>query len=107
LAHRVRIQPAATADAQAHAAFIQEREQGPEAALKWLSGLFDVIESLSEMPNRFKVIDEQDAFDIQLRQLLYFSHRVIYHVDEESRSVHVLRVYHSARDHLDTADLDE
>ncbi|MEK7660616.1 MAG: type II toxin-antitoxin system RelE/ParE family toxin [Pseudomonadota bacterium] len=94
--YEIIIQDKAVEDAQDYAVYILS-ESGRVAALKWLDGLYDEIETLSQMPQRFKIIDENDSIEIELRQLLYFSHRVIYHINDESNSVHIIRVYHSAR----------
>lgn len=52
------------------------------------------------MRRRFRVITEQTHFSIELRQFLHYSHRVIYHVNDDTGTVHVLRVYHGRRDVL-------
>lgn len=96
LIYKIIIQDKASEDTQKYAAYILY-ESGRVAALKWLDGLFDAIETLSQMPQRFKIIEENDSFEIELRQLLYFSHRIIYHIEDESNSVHIIRIYHSAR----------
>jgi hypothetical protein len=57
------------------------------------------------MPRRYPVIAEQAQFAIELRELLYFSHRVIFHVNDASKIVHVLRIYAAAQDALRVDDL--
>ena len=92
-------------DTREYAAFVRHEKQSASAAKRWLDELEGVILSLSEMPNRYKVIEEQEAFGISLRQVLHYSHRVVFHVNEATQSVHVLRVYHGARRELSPDDV--
>ena len=98
--YRVRVQPAALADIEAFVAFIRERELEPSVAVRWYDGLVEAVLSLGSMPERCPVIPEQDSFKIELRHFHYHSHRVIFHIDEGARTVEILRIYHSARDAL-------
>lgn len=75
-----------------------------ERALRWFDGLEAAIESLAEMPRRFGAAREQPAVPgIDLRQMPYKSHRVIYMVREHE--VHILHVRHTAQDELGSSDL--
>lgn len=91
-------------DAEQYATYIINQGSS-EGARRWLEGLELKIQDLAEMPRRFKVIPEQSWFDIELRQFLYHSHRVIFHVRDEANSVHVLRVYHGSQDVLIPSDV--
>jgi len=104
LAYKVILQSTALGDAEGYAQWIKE-QSGLTPAERWLRGLEAVIGSLAEMPARFKVIDEQEEFSVELRQVLHHSHRVIYHVNEVTQSVHVLRIYHGARRPLSKGDV--
>jgi len=77
LAYRVIVQRAAVGDAQEYAAFIRDKS-GARAADLWLMELQETVDSLSEMPARFPVIDEADEFEIELRRALLHSHRIIF-----------------------------
>lgn len=71
----------------------------PEIALGWYEGLEAAIASLSEMPARCGYARENDAFPrIELRQLIFKSHRLIFTVRGDE--VHVLHVRHVARANL-------
>ena len=70
----------------------------PEAAERWYDKLVEAILSLETMPASCKIIEEQAWFAIELRQYLYHSHRIIFHLDRTARVVQVLRIYHGARD---------
>ncbi len=105
--YKVRIQPAALRDAEEYAAFIQDKNLEPSAAARWYDGLTEIILSLGSMPARCPVIPEHESFKIEIRHLHYHSHRIIFHIDEDTGTVYVLRIYHGARDaiHFDKIDL--
>lgn len=68
----------------------------PTAALDWYTGLEAAITSLESSPARCAFAREHDAFpEIELRQLVYKSHRLIFVV--LAKEVHVLHVRHVAR----------
>jgi plasmid stabilization system protein ParE len=68
----------------------------PEAALRWYEGLEAAIASLELMPSRCERAREDAAFaDVELRQLVYKSHRLIFVI--RKREVHVLHVRHVGR----------
>ncbi|MGA2498760.1 MAG: type II toxin-antitoxin system RelE/ParE family toxin [Tepidisphaeraceae bacterium] len=67
-------------------------------ALKWYDGLEKLIGSLSQFPRRFGAAREADAFDIELRQVVYRSHRIIFTIEEQT--VTVLHVRHGAQSSL-------
>lgn len=100
MVYSVIFEATAKQDALEYAAYIRDEGKDPAAAARWLSELGEAANSLAEMPRRFRVIDEQAHFPIELRQFLHHSHRVIFHVNDGTASVHVLRVYHGRRDIL-------
>ncbi|MBL8049164.1 MAG: type II toxin-antitoxin system RelE/ParE family toxin [Chthonomonas sp.] len=99
MTYKVFIEPSALRDATEAAAYIRSTTS-PAAAAKWLDKLEAAIADLNSHPQRFRVIDEQKFFAIELRQFRHFSHRVIFHVNDESATVRVLRIYHGYRDAL-------
>lgn len=105
MAYRVILEATAQQDALDYAAYIIQESQEPSVAAKWLLGLEEAIESLAEMPRRFRIIDEEAEFSLELRQFVYHSHRVIFHVKDDDCSVHVLRIYHALRDAVQLTDL--
>ncbi|KAF0109997.1 MAG: hypothetical protein FD128_1847, partial [Hyphomonadaceae bacterium] len=62
--YEVIIQEKAIKDAQEYAAYILS-ESGRAPALKWLDGLYASIETLSQMPQRYKIIEENNSFEIE------------------------------------------
>lgn len=79
--------------------FIAE-QGGTDTALEWYSGLEAALNSLREMPLRCPFAREHRQFpEIELRQFVYKSHRIIFTV--QKRSVHILHVRHVAQNKLD------
>ena len=107
LAYHVKITDSALSDVEAHVRFLRDVRGAPEAAERWYRGLVAAIFSLEEMPERCPVIPEADEFSIELRQLLFRSHRIIFRIDEPASAVRVLRVYHGARRELRLEGVDD
>lgn len=80
------IQPPAEADAEE--AYLYILGHAPAAADAWLDGLLAVVETLATLPERCPLAPENDAFEEEIRQLLYRSHRVLFTVQGDR--VHVL-----------------
>ncbi len=70
----------------------------PRNAIKWVEGLYEAVDTLETMPERCGLIRENEAFDVDMRELLYQSHRIIFTVNEEV--VRIVFVRHAARDGL-------
>jgi toxin ParE1/3/4 len=68
-------------------------EDKPEAALKWLKGLFASTDRLERFPKSGRVVAEIGL--PEFREVIYRSHRVIYRV--ESSSVSILTIRNSAQ----------
>ena len=73
----------------------------PDAALRWLDGLFKVTDRLERFPRSGRVVRE--IASEEYRELIYRSHRVIYRI--ETTCVSILTVRGAAR-LLDFAELD-
>lgn len=65
----------------------------PEAARRWLEGIFDSTASLAEFPQSGRQTPEFG--DSAFRELLYGSYRVLYRI--ESGQITILTVRHSRR----------
>lgn len=103
MAFKVQIVAAAQRDISEVVDFIHQ--DSPASAKKWLQGLSAAIQSLAEMPLRFTLIPEAHELKRPLRSFPYYSHRVVYEVEEASKTVSIIRVYHSARALLSPHDL--
>jgi plasmid stabilization system protein ParE len=109
MAYRVSL--TAPAETDAYAAFERIREAAPMHAAKWLTRLFEAIFSLEELPARCPIIDEAKELGFPARHLLYGKgrgvYRIIFHIREDEHHVRVLRVWHSSRDDITAADVEE
>lgn len=76
--------------------------ESPAGAQRWFNGLMDAIRSLHEDPERCPVAPENDAFDEEIRQLLYgkrqHAYRILFNIN--GPVVQILHVRHGARRHL-------
>ena len=62
----------------------------PEAALKWLEGLFDATKNLADFPQSGRVVPEIGL--PEYREIVYRkSHRIIYNVEKSTVSILTVR----------------
>jgi plasmid stabilization system protein ParE len=106
LAYRVEISDTALIDAEEYVQFIRARNE-PVAAERWFRGLISAIFSLEELPLRCPLIPEAAEFPVDLRHLIFHSHRIIFKVDEHLMLVTVVRVYHGARERIHPDDISQ
>ena len=99
----VDIAPSAAADIREAFGYINE--QSPQNGEAWLRKLYQRVETLETMPQRCPLIREADAFEEEARELLHFSHRVIFTIDDERSLVLVHSVRHAARDEIHGGEL--
>lgn len=103
--YKVIFRPEARDEALDAADYIAE-QGAPEIALQWYQGLEAAIGSLESMPARFGYAREHEAFPgVELRQLVYNSHRLIFTIRENA--VHVLHVRHVARANIESLPAEE
>jgi hypothetical protein len=60
---------------------------------------------LEDIAERCPVIPEQEEFSLEIRHLIYFSHRIVFSVEREKKRVVIYRVYHGSRQRLAEDDL--
>jgi plasmid stabilization system protein ParE len=106
LAYKVEITDSALEDAEEYVEYIRLEKKEPRAAERWFRGLVSAILSLEKFPFRCARIPEVEEFALELRHLIYHSHRIIYYVDSKRKIVKVLRVYHGARRPLREPDIE-
>lgn len=104
MAFRVLLDPLAVTDIDETTLYIAERGD-PERALAWKSGVYKAIRALRVSPLSCVMVPEAERLGVEYRQIRYHSHRIVFLVDEEERTVYVARVYHSARRALRISDL--
>lgn len=73
---------------------------GIDEADKWFAAIQKYVESkLSEMPYGFPVAKESNAFDYEVRQILFGRYRLLYTIaSDEVRILRVRGPYHESRD---------
>jgi plasmid stabilization system protein ParE len=96
LGFQVDITEPALADAEDYVRFIRDVRKEPEAAERWFRGLIQAIYSLEELPERCPMVPEHEEFSFEIRHLIYFSHRIIFRVELETKRVVIYRVYHGS-----------
>ena len=79
--------PLAVERAYEEARFIAEDK--PDAALRWLDGLFQSTDRLARFPELGRVLAEIDL--PEYREITYRSHRVIYRVEKNAVSILTVR----------------
>jgi plasmid stabilization system protein ParE len=78
----------------------------PASAAKWFEGLERIIESLRTMPHRCSRARECETLGVELRHYIYYSHRIIFRIEESAKIVRILHVRHGARRALGEVDPD-
>jgi toxin ParE1/3/4 len=96
---KVRLSFSAELDLQEAIEFIAKDSK--THAKNWVVEFQKKIESLRELPLRHALIPESNEVELPLRSITHYSHRIIYLVDESSKTVEIVRVYHGARKPLD------
>ena len=105
LAFRVDITDAALNDAETFVEYVRGERSDPLGAERWWNGLLDTLFSLEHSPGRGSPVVEVALRSRELRQIVYHSHRIIYHLDEPREVVRVLRIYHGSRRALRSRDV--
>ncbi len=96
--YRIVVLPSAKADIKEAARWM--RQYSREKAQVWVDGIYEAINSLDTFPARCALIPLSDAFNEEIRQLLYGKGREVYRVifTIQDETVFILRVLHSAQD---------
>jgi len=84
---KVRWAPLAIERAYEAASYIAQDK--PEAALKWLDGLFKVTDRLERFPKSGRIVPE--IASEEFREVIYRSHRVIYRIEKAFVSILTVR----------------
>jgi plasmid stabilization system protein ParE len=80
-------------------------EESPDAATAWYNGCIEAVRSLARFPTRSGLAPEAAVFGLDIRHLLYRSHRILFVV--RGQRVHVLHVRHASRQTLGSDAADE
>jgi len=93
--YRVELTPTAEAELWDDFTYISDR--APMNAQRWLLGIYEAIDSLETFPARCAIAPEAQYVDDPLRHLLFKSHRIIFHIDEQQKVVRILHIRHGSR----------
>ena len=97
MTYRVIVLPGAESEIANAVAWIAERS--PVAAASWVEGIRQALSTLSEMPSRCPVADDDFRNEVIVRQLLYGRrrnrYRILFTVKEDT--IQILHVRHGSR----------
>ena len=71
--------------------------RSPLNAERWIRSLYAEIDTLETFPERCAFALEREYLEMDLRQLLFMSHRLVFSVDKASSTVWVHEVRHAKR----------
>lgn len=103
--YRVEFTEDARQDMLAYARYIADQEQDDAQAQAWYEGMYAAVMSLKKMPRRFPYARENNAFEEEIRQVTYHSHRAIFSVHDDLGLVAIHRVWHTSRQNAQAEDL--
>jgi len=98
--YKVIVMPEAEADLVELRNYISETLQSPGTALSYVEALEREIITLSEMPARYKPVDEEPWRSRGFRRLIIKNFYVYYRIDESEKQVHITNVIYTRRDQL-------
>jgi len=91
-----------TAQAQTHLSeitrYVAYTLQAPEAALRMLDTLYEAIESLSFMPHRIALVEDEPWRSDGVRRMVVKNHLVYFWIDEPNAKVQIIAVIYGRRD---------
>ena len=106
--YKVKITPFAFSQLAETATYISDVLLVPETVAKWLDVLQSAIASLSSMPGRFPLTEEQPWREKGIRKLTVKGFFVYYLVDEAQKTVTVTAVIYGRREQISALkELDE
>ncbi|MEM9019910.1 MAG: type II toxin-antitoxin system RelE/ParE family toxin [Planctomycetota bacterium] len=84
-------------DIKRHNDYLIGEGAGIETVASWYAKVFERLDSLNELPHRYPVDERQtDLNGCETRKLNYQGYLVYYKVDEDRRSVFLLKFKHGA-----------
>ena len=72
----------------------------PKAALDYVLAVRKTIASLSQLPARFRLLDEEPWHSRGVRRIIAKNYYVYYSIDQAAKKVYVMNVIYSRRDQL-------
>lgn len=104
--YRVRLTAKAETDVEAVLRWFHE-QRATAAGERWFSRLMAKIDTLEAHPQRCAVAAESEDLGLEIRELLFGKRHGVYRILFQivNRTVHILRVWHTARDRVSQEDL--
>ncbi|MEX2244595.1 MAG: type II toxin-antitoxin system RelE/ParE family toxin [Fimbriimonadaceae bacterium] len=96
MTYRVRVTGPARKDIKRQTRYIAVERQEPVSAERWREGVIGAITALGEFPRSHPKVPEGEGLDADVRVLVFLSHRILFGIDDESKTVTVYRVLHGA-----------
>ena len=107
MTYRVEITKPAQDDMLQLYSYIADTLKEPRSARRVYTSIRDEIMTLSDMPERYAVIDEPPYNEIGVRRMLVENYIVFYVADKNKRLVTVLRVVYNRREWRNILGLDQ
>ncbi|WP_316637982.1 type II toxin-antitoxin system RelE/ParE family toxin [uncultured Ruminococcus sp.] len=101
ITYNVKIEPEAQEDLFSIVDYISQILHEPVVAANIYQRIKEQISLLSDMPKRHKLIDIEPYCSIGVRTLLVKNYTVYYNVDDDKRTVHIIRVLYNRREWQD------
>lgn len=103
---RIQISEKALADVESVLRWFQE-QSASVAGQRWFTSLWKALDTLETRPERCSFADESAAVGREIRELLFGKrrgqYRILFQIDR--KTVHILRIWHTARDRFGGDDL--
>lgn len=98
--YKIAVMPEAEADLTELRNYITEALLAPDTALAYVRSVRKEIGTLSEMPARYQLVDEEPERSSGVRRLIVKNFYVYYQIDEGAKRVYILNVIYTRRDQL-------
>lgn len=95
--YRIEITDRAQQSIDAYAAHIEDQTGSIRVAHRWVQRIYDAVETLRYMPDRYDTAEDGIYCSYEVRRLLVGEYLVLYHVEEANRRVAVLNFRHGSK----------
>lgn len=95
--YAVGLTDAALAAIAAQARYLLRESSNPEVPRRWLTEVWDAVDSLERLPHRSNLAMEDAYVEDEIRQRIVGPYLLLYTVDDERRQVWVLGIRHGRR----------
>ena len=98
--YRIIVTPDASDDLYELRSYIADVLCAPDTALSYIRAVRKEIAALSEMPARYRPVDDEPWHSRGIRKFLVKNSFVYYRIDEAAGTVYILNIIYAARDQL-------